>query len=323
MIGGLAILLLMLLVMWLGQTRGDSHRVICERRQQQTAAAIMQFEALQGNYPGYKNLQAVDADGEPQPTGWAFTLLPFLESQVGEEVVQQLEATTPDELRARAEDATLARPYEKLFTDHGPTGADRTRGTSPKSRIMELICPDDPTLAAGEAGENAMSWVVNTGLPDAKDFVELPADWTANGIFENQFDPGAAQPPLASVPWLLEHDGLSATLLLTENMDAGTWPESAENLVGFVWVVEVIDGQATRGQRLLGINEEIGAGDGSVRFARPSSYHVGGVNAVYASGKTQFLSQQIDWLVFTQLMTSDGADAKLPGTEEPVPDAYR
>jgi prepilin-type N-terminal cleavage/methylation domain-containing protein/prepilin-type processing-associated H-X9-DG protein len=38
-------------------------------------------------------------------------------------------------------------------------------------------------------------------------------------------------------------------------------------------------------------------------YARPSSYHPGGVNAMFCGGNARFLSEQMDYKVYTQLMT--------------------
>ncbi len=315
-IAAFSMILLMILIMWLGRTRGDSRRIQCERRQQQTASAIMQYEALHGHYCGYKNSQAVNALGQRKPTGWVFGLLPLM----GYDLSNSSEGD--EDLRQIATDPNLVRPYQGLFEDYGPEGDDETRGDVPRQRIGEIICPEDP--AAGESsGDNPLSWIVNTGMPDAEEFGELPADWTANGIFENQFDEAAALQPRISTAWLLAHDGLESTLMLSENVDAGEWTDTEEALVGFVWVAETVDGLPAAGERLLRINAERGRGDGGSRFARPGSFHAGGANAVFASGKTQFLNDKIDWLVFARLMSSDGENAKLPGTETPVPEAYR
>lgn len=62
---------------------------------------------------------------------------------------------------------------------------------------------------------------------------------------------------------------------------------------------------------------------GNVAFARPASFHQGGVVAAFADGHTTFLSQDIDYVVYCQLMTPNGADAMFPGTAEPVPAVYR
>lgn len=321
-VAGLAAILLLLFVMWLGRTRAGSRRNLCQRRQQQTAGAIMQYEALRGNYPGYRNLQAVDAGDRRRAAGWVFGLLPYLGYDVPRNADKEVD------LRELASDPNVDRPYQQLYEDYGPDGDDGRRGATPRARIVELICPADPRRGASSSVDNAMSWVVNTGMPDAEKFGAgkfgaLPADWNANGIFQNQFDEHAASEPLVSADWLSSHDGLESTLLMSENVDAGKWTGADEPLVGFMWVAELVEGIPAPGDRLLRINRLRGHGDGGVRFARPSSFHAGGVNAVFASGRTQFLSEEIDWLVFARLMSSDGANAKFPGTDSPVPPAYR
>jgi hypothetical protein len=319
-IGALALMLLMMLVMWVGGRRGASRRDLCEFRQQQSAAALLQFEAMQGHFPGYRNLQAVADGGERRPSSWVFSVLPYL----GYKPVPGTDLG--GDFRAIAEDKAIERPYLPLFKRYGPAGPDDLRGEKPAARILELLCPDDPTRLA-PTPENRLSWVVNTGMPDAAvrqtGMSAPPADWNANGVFMNQFDDGAAEKPLVSLAWIEAHDGANTTLLLSENVDAGEWTDVGESLLGFVWVAEEANGQPTRGGKLWGINEHTGEGDGSLKFARPSSFHPGGVNVVYASGQTQFMDQEIDWLVFTRLLTPDGAAAKFPGTSDPVPEAYR
>ena len=316
----LAMMLLMLLVIWLSRTRTGSQRVNCERRQQQTALAIMQHDASQDHYPGFKNVQAIDQRGDAQPTGWVFEVLPFL----GYALEQP--AGPIGDLRQIATDPNIERPYADLFEDHGPAGPDALRGRPPRQRIRELLCPDDPSKRADEQSvldSNPLSWIVNTGLPDANAFGHLPADWNANGIFQNRFDKGAADQPDISSRWVEDRDGLDNTLMLSENVDAGQWTNTAEPLLGFTWALGLQDGEAVPGEALLAINQLRGAGDGTPKFARPSSFHPQGVNVVYAGGRTQFLSEAIDWLVYTRLMTSDGQNARLPGTASPIPAAYQ
>jgi hypothetical protein len=47
------------------------------------------------------------------------------------------------------------------------------------------------------------------------------------------------------------------------------------------------------------------------------------VNVVYVSGMQQFLNEDIDYLVFAQLMMVDSAGVELPGKDEPAPPPYR
>ncbi len=58
-------------------------------------------------------------------------------------------------------------------------------------------------------------------------------------------------------------------------------------------------------------------------FARPASYHRGGVNAVFADGHTQFLNQRLDEEILIRFMTVDDTQLRLPGSEELFPAEFR
>ncbi|MCA9269120.1 MAG: DUF1559 domain-containing protein [Planctomycetales bacterium] len=311
LIAALAILLLMILVMWIGRARSASRRNLCALRQQQTALALLAAEQLHGEFPGYRQLQAVDAEGIRQPTRWVFAVLPALGLK---------NATSAD---PPPDDAPQQRagPYASWQADYGPAGPDGKRGRKPAVRIVELLCPDSPA-ATDAARLGPLSWVVNTGMADVEVAGDLPADWAANGLFVNLFEPGAAESPHPSLATLEAGDGSAATLMLSENLNAGDWTDSDEASVGFLWAAGVVQGEPSPGDDLLRINAEIRPSDGTTRFARPSSFHTGGVNVSFADGRSQFLSQNIDWLLFTRLMTSNGSQAKLPGTTQSPPPPY-
>jgi prepilin-type processing-associated H-X9-DG protein len=47
-------------------------------------------------------------------------------------------------------------------------------------------------------------------------------------------------------------------------------------------------------------------------MARPSSRHRGGVNVAFADTHVIFLSEDIDYVVYMQLMTSNGRESDTP-----------
>jgi prepilin-type processing-associated H-X9-DG protein len=70
--------------------------------------------------------------------------------------------------------------------------------------------------------------------------------------------------------------------------------------------------------------------DGTSNYGFPSSYHPGGVHVAFVGGQVEFVTDQIDNLVYAQLMTSDhkksdledvngNLDRELP---QPQDDAY-
>jgi hypothetical protein len=57
-------------------------------------------------------------------------------------------------------------------------------------------------------------------------------------------------------------------------------------------------------------------------FARPSSYHEGGVLMAYCDGRVRFLSDKVSYRVYQAQMTPRGRDAKDTATGRPLPDNH-
>jgi len=280
------------------RVRISSRRVLCEKRQIELAEAVQRFEAAQQRLPGYRDLQAIDAEGRRRPASWVFAVLPYLEY---------------------AGDSRGERPFAYVDLQYGPRGGDETRGLPPEVYVPALVCPADAPHKGKPPGA-WLSFVANAGMPDAPRG-EFPPDWPANGPFLDHF----AVPPAGdvSVAWLDAHDGAGQTLMLSENLDANRWTDTDEARVGFVWVENLVDGEPDPDGLLHRINEERGSGDGSIDFARPSSNHPGGVNVMYCDGRSEFLTEEIDYLVLVRLMTPDDLSLTRPGSKEPVQEPFR
>ena len=67
-------------------------------------------------------------------------------------------------------------------------------------------------------------------------------------------------------------------------------------------------------EELLPLNAEFGFGGKTFGHARPSSFHRGGVVAAYCDTRCELLSDEIDYLVYCQLMTPDGRATRPAGT---------
>ena len=280
------------------QSQVRARRRMCERRQIELAKALIRCESFRGEFPGYRNAQAIGSDGRPIPTGWVFPVLPYL----GFNDAKQLPG-----------------PWGETFRTHGPDGDAALRGQTPSVFIADLTCPETPPRDAAQR-KGWTSFVANTGQPDATPTEEFPADWPANGVFLDRLAPGATRCTLA---YFETHDGAERTLLLSENTDTGLWTDFLEARVGFVWVPNLVDGRPDSGDRVLRMNADRRRGDGSLRVARPASFHGGGVNVAFASGSTQFIMEKIDYLVFVQLMTPDDRGLKIPGSDQPVSPPFR
>lgn len=167
-----------------------------------------------------------------------------------------------------------------------------------------------------------------------------PRDWAANGIFHYAFpyvgpnSNGTYDKPtvaanvekITKVSSSAITDGTSTTLILAENADSGNWTDVLEQNVGFYWQA-TIDAQGVPApakadalgflqDALLKINEETGQSvvAPGPKFGRPSSFHPGGVVVTYADAHASFLSADVDYLVYCQIMSPRGKYTLPPGS---------
>lgn len=320
----MAMLLAALILPALLQNRQSARRNQCEHRLTDLGLTTLFVAELRPGktFPGYANEQAADATGKRTKTGWQFELLPYLSRQVevNRDEVPKEERFNPLQFLPGPD---KFGPRQKYYEAHGPTGPDATRGKTPEFYLPEFMCPDDPRSQAGKR-QAWTSYVANCGMPDSKETAnkKLPADWPANGAFLEEFD--NRDPVIATSPqFVQDHDGASFTIMLSENLDAGLWTDSEEAKVGFLWAPGDAEGRHTPDCPVLFINQERGAGDGSVRFARPSSEHPGGVLMIYCDGRTKFIDQRLDFRIYCSQMTPDGQNVKQPGSDKLLDPPYR
>ena len=152
-------------------------------------------------------------------------------------------------------------------------------------------------------------------------------DFAANGLFHYQGIIDSENPrqgPKMSASWVSSHDGVSTTLLIAENLNAGHWPDVLEFNVGMVWTdkyslalnrpdddakayqINTTKGDAKPASLL------VGTGANPFQLARPSSWHPGGVVASFADGHQKFISEDIPYATFVQLMTTWGSYSTSP-----------
>ena len=170
--------------------------------------------------------------------------------------------------------------------------------------------------------------VANSGIYDeSRDGVvggrrgnHLP-DSRANGVFHRRdvgigFRKANSGVMRVDRGYISRHDGLRQTLLLAENVDAGTWYSTQELNVGFTWwdtweqrpVYQINERRDERpgnesGYHPWGLSDK--------RFSRPSSNHGNGVNVAFCDGHSRFLRDDIEYRVYVQLMTPNGRKAMI------------
>jgi prepilin-type N-terminal cleavage/methylation domain-containing protein len=286
-------LLMTLLTSAVQSARETARRAHCLHKMNQVAAAIQQFESAQKHYPGWRHypFNATDVNtGQPITfsTSWPPQLLPYLGRN------------------------DIFQPGQPGNWKSPIVSGGTPVGFAPNMRAA-LVCPSD--AARMSSGSSVMSYVVNTGRRDASATASVPADWRANGVFLNLLTwrghPDSRVHVVRSdSSFIRQGDGLSTTLLLSENYDAGPWHNSGEARSGFIFYPPGV-------QPRHHINSPtIIRTRPSFLNARPASYHPGGVNVAFAGMNARFLRQDIDYTIYCALMTPRGASAMEPGTTQ-------
>ena len=274
--------------------------------------AISQYELLHGQLPGYIN----DLGGDEQRTraSWVVTTFPYLEQ---------------------------TQLWDKW-----------SAGQAEFAPIDILVCPSDPPA---DLKKPNLSYVANTGYIGNAEGSENMANGlffdntrTAEGAAGPADERDAAQIPRVEMTFKFlqsKGDGTNNTLMLSENNNALFWgyvsPKDRAQTkdrnyhFGFCWEQPTVIAQANRDDsieryRKINGNREIREIDSFAQMTPqdgfPSSYHPGGVNVAFASNRVSFTSDQIDPLVYAQLMTSNHRKSDLvdaagkPDKELPQPE---
>ncbi|MBX3427602.1 MAG: DUF1559 domain-containing protein [Pirellulales bacterium] len=276
---------------------------------------------------------------------------------------------TGSDIRVRASWVVMTFPYieQRALWDRWSQGLVGGLNVTTDAVALEvLICPSDPpaspsipsnsyvanagwiqksnrfissTPSGFERFENAGNGVffdrnrraMRTGNVNTVGLLNGPPDYN-DGSDPN--DPRDDVPPIVMTNAYIgsKGDGLSATLMLSENIHSGTWtlanPGDATPdekwQYGFCWQ-QPLQVASQSWQRINGdikqgvddVTEEMGRrrnADDSVTSATsadqiydafPTSNHPGGVNVAFMGGSVQFLGDQIDPVVYAQLCTSN------------------
>lgn len=352
-------MLMALLLPAVQQAREAGRRNTCNNNLRNLGVGLQNFASKGGGrLPGWRDTLTLSPEPTlggnslpSYPVSWVVSLLPYLERQ---------------DLYAhwRNGDFLLAGPM-------GPT-PNPTLDPVQHGYLSLLVCPSNPpalnypppcayVVNAGQADGTAMfgSATSGTAMSGSAGMPPVPADWLANGVFFDLFQdsmttmmmdvPMSATcnmgPQVAmTLDYLGSHDGTSMTLMLSENIDAGSYadpnaqglPDASmgmtsmsmdlpyavlESRQGFVWWGDV-DGMGnvtppfgSNYGKINGPADSAANSNSSYPYtnARPSSNHPGGVNAMFCDGHSRFLSQDIDYQVYCLLMSSYGAQVLPPG----------
>ena len=309
----------------------------CRNNLKNLQTGLAQRESSLNNYPGYINNLGVKGTSRQVRASWVVLLFPYIEQQ----------------------------PLWDRWSQDMANASSGAVLDSAKSSIEILICPSDPP-AFPEAPN--LSYVANAGwigrthseqpvsissnAPYQKagenpgngvffDASRIPTDPSTGSVLTDTHvgppdwldDNGFPQLAINSAYIQSKGDGLSSTLLLSENLWATTWlfedadaySDSGSDYTdekyqfGFCWdqpelvAAGIVDDTSDGRHRINGPKDFNGRTYDSVTsitdmqlddgFA--SSNHPGGVNMAFAGGNVQFVADQIEPRVYAQLMTSN------------------
>jgi prepilin-type N-terminal cleavage/methylation domain-containing protein/prepilin-type processing-associated H-X9-DG protein len=199
------------------------------------------------------------------------------------------------------------------------------------TNLEVTVCPSDPAISLIPA---RLSYVINAGAWDlswasyvnnGQRFQEFVDAERRNGV-SHVIAPESTTGKVDS-GYVSKNDGTTSTLLLSENVNAISWPMLEEGATTMVW---------TPYERWLPLDEKgqqyaINKGHEQLlddqllefarnnpqellKYARPSSNHSGGVNAVFCDGHATYLSDDIDTWVYAQLLSVSNPRATHPFT---------
>jgi len=262
--------LMALLIPAVQAARESARRAQCSNNQKQLALAVIAYGEAQKKYPGFA--QYVGPPGKKVVASWAAMTFPFIERN------------------------ELWDLYDK--------GTDGLVGNTQVEEMLvdNVTCPSSPPMITDEP---PLAYVGNGGY--ATDDATTTSYYNpANGVFFDHVTPvdeGDKKLRVNISPdYITSHDGLSSTLLISENIDTTTWLGLSDGLARrkagttFCWF------NATAAeQEISRINGTNGSVD--MAHARPSAQHPGGVVVAFADGNVRFLSETIDYKVYKQLMT--------------------
>ncbi|MEX0938228.1 MAG: DUF1559 domain-containing protein [Pirellulales bacterium] len=262
----------------------------CRVNQGNLALAMQSYEMSQGKYPGLINAVGLpDSSGNQRQASWVVMGFPHMER------------------------ADIWRGWSQTVYVSPATSDPILSGTGPGAAFIPyldiLTCPSDSRSETA----NALAYVANAGWYDLSNSNPENDQNPANGVFFNHYLTSANGGRFTTVSAdSLSNDGVTNTLMITENLQARTWsfppvgfPSTSETGVekhhfGFVW--HGIQGAAANPTHTINgnLDEEVLDAD----HARPSSRHPGGVNVAFCDRRAQFMGETVDYTVYRQLMTS-------------------
>ncbi|MCC7083443.1 MAG: DUF1559 domain-containing protein [Pirellulales bacterium] len=305
--------------------RESGRRTECLNNIKQLMVAARSYEASKKELPGYAN-EIAKSGTTSRLASWTIMLFPYLDR---EDVWRKWSDPTVNVANS------VYTPYMQILT-----------------------CSSDPPDSNDQPW---LAYVVNCGIPDNFRFGGVRRErTTANGVFFDRFtgELPSNGPKAKRLAMSLDHipDGASNTLMFSENIQAdryananwlatasaqNPWPQATvfeiERSTGFVWDPGITNNTLRNPAQKINGDKAAPPPSGTIGslddiqpyfYARPSSSHSSGVNIAMCGGETLFLREDINYVVYQQLMTSNGrlsdmySDSSNPNDPKVSPKAY-
>jgi prepilin-type N-terminal cleavage/methylation domain-containing protein/prepilin-type processing-associated H-X9-DG protein len=324
-------LLMGLLVPAVQSAREAGRRAQCANNCDQIKTAILAFALKKDRMPYSVSTQPAGASGAALISGWVPPLLADLDRNDLYQIYQTNNTGTLN---------TFTLPHGYMYAQ--PIAILMCPSDTSK---VALAAPTEWNGSSIVPGKAPLSYAVNAGYLDSTPAMSLSQpDYVENGVFFNQMASShfGFQPVKTDLGYIAKYDGTSNTILFGENRDSTDWvltassapylnaPFTTKNQTGPLPDYETdqailwFDGSAGAPYTpFIGLNQGAnGLQPGSASLepnaihqgdtARPSSAHPGGFNLTFADGHTQFVSQDVTYQVYAELMTPRGSFARPP-----------
>lgn len=292
--------------------RARARQADCLNKMKELGTAITSYTTTgKGDFPGWVQVQKLDTSVTDQYTGSNGTPIPDIAVSWAAKLLPQLDQ---------------AGLWDQMLT------TDNFNFANPP-RLEIFICPDDE----GTNTELArLTYVGNTGYIDSdpNEVINYPSDVKANGIMHDLRFGRNGQTVRSGTADI--KDGAGTTLLLSENIHKdedtfglngfkNTWlgpilpPNGAgpnyEQTFGMVWQFDNSTPNLPSSQAPMNRDPSSPLSYGGFDtarpqfYARPASSHPEVFNVTFAGGNARSINQNIEYRVYQQLMTPNGAKA--------------
>ena len=315
--------LVALLVPAVNAAREIARKGQCSNNLRNLGQSMVQHETDKQYYPGRVNMVLSNA-GVEIPASWMTKLLPYMERNNIWDTVLQQSITVPQ--------------WEGMVIPAITQPASAPPGAWYTTEIDLASCPCDPPVS--EIGAR-LSYVINAGIWDRAFGEQGPvspaaimnwsdpqrSDIRANGL-AHVLRYNTTTSRKVDSGYISKNDGTTATIMLSENVNAVSWPLLEEGLTSIVWTPQdqwLTDGANLMPGRQFGINEgheqflddlllqtRQSSPNTLVSIARPSSNHSGGVNVVFCDGHVEFLADDIHPWVYARRLSLSRTQARHP-----------